>query len=75
MGNFTITDSGTFDFFTKAINGGFNGYVCYEMCSPLRGGGSEANLDLAAKQSLAKIREGWPASGRPCPSNEGPPPP
>ena len=32
------------------------GYVAYEMCSPLRGGGSEANLDAAATKSLAHIR-------------------
>jgi sugar phosphate isomerase/epimerase len=44
-------------FFRGLKDGGFNGYVCYEMCSPLRGGGAEANLDLAAKQSLTKIRE------------------
>lgn len=37
--------------------GGFDGYVAYEMCSPLRGGGSEANLDRAASLSLRKIRE------------------
>jgi sugar phosphate isomerase/epimerase len=35
--------------------GGFQGYVAYEMCSPLRGGGSEENLDRAARQSLDKI--------------------
>lgn len=38
--------------------GGFQGYVAYEMCAPLRGGGSEANLDRAAALSLARIR-GW----------------
>jgi hypothetical protein len=27
------------------------------MCSPLRGGGREANLDAAAATSLRKIRE------------------
>jgi sugar phosphate isomerase/epimerase len=27
----------------------FSGYVAYEMCSPLRGGGGEANLDAAAR--------------------------
>lgn len=37
--------------------GGFDGYVCYEMCSPLRGGGSEENLDRAAATALRKIRE------------------
>lgn len=36
--------------------GGFAGYVAYEMCSPLRGGGTEANLDAAARESLRWIR-------------------
>lgn len=44
-------------FFRGLREGGFQGYVCYEMCSPLRGGGSEANLDAAASRSLARIRE------------------
>lgn len=44
-------------FFAGLKEGGFRGYVAYEMCSPLRGGGSEANLDSAAAKSLRKIRE------------------
>ncbi|HQU42234.1 MAG TPA: sugar phosphate isomerase/epimerase family protein [Pirellulales bacterium] len=44
-------------FFAGLKEGGFDGYVAYEMCSPLRGGGSEANLDAAAARSLAKIRQ------------------
>jgi sugar phosphate isomerase/epimerase len=44
-------------FFAGLKAGGFDGYVAYEMCSPLRGGGSEANLDDAARRSLARIRE------------------
>lgn len=44
-------------FFAGLKEGGFNGYVAYEMCSPLRGGGSEANLDAAAGKSLRKIME------------------
>jgi sugar phosphate isomerase/epimerase len=43
-------------FFSGLKEGGFQGYVAYEMCSPLRGGGSEANLDAAAEKSLAVIR-------------------
>ena len=35
--------------------GGFDGYVAYEMCSPLRGGGSEASLDRSARSSLERI--------------------
>lgn len=44
-------------FFAGLREGGFNGYVAYEMCSPLRGGGSEANLDAAAKKSLEFIQQ------------------
>lgn len=44
-------------FFAGLKEGGFEGYVAYEMCSPLRGGGNEANLDDAATKSLAKIRQ------------------
>ena len=44
-------------FFAGLKEGGFRGYVAYEMCSPLRGGGGEANLDSAATKSLAKIRK------------------
>jgi sugar phosphate isomerase/epimerase len=43
-------------FFAGLKEGGFDGYVAYEMCSPLRGGGSEANLDAAARKSLREIR-------------------
>jgi len=44
-------------FFAGLKAGGFDGYVAYEMCSPLRGGGGEANLDATAAQSLARIRQ------------------
>lgn len=43
-------------FFAGLREGGFDGYVAYEMCSPLRGGGSESNLDATASKSLACIR-------------------
>ncbi len=43
-------------FFAGLREGGFDGYVAYEMCSPIRGGGSEANLDATATKSLAIIR-------------------
>jgi len=36
-------------FFTGLKDGGFDGYVAYEICSPIRGGGSEANLDAACQ--------------------------
>jgi sugar phosphate isomerase/epimerase len=42
-------------FFAGLKEGGFDGYVAYEMCSPLRGGGSESNLDAASGKSLEKI--------------------
>jgi len=45
------------DAFMRGLqDGGFNGYVCYEMCSPLRGGGSEENLDRVAIHALNRIR-------------------
>lgn len=37
-------------FFNGLNAGGFSGYAVYEMCSPLRGGGSQANLDRCARQ-------------------------
>jgi sugar phosphate isomerase/epimerase len=43
-------------FFAGLHEGGFDGYVAYEMCSPLRGGGSEENLDRAARASLEAIQ-------------------
>lgn len=43
-------------FFAGLKAGGFAGYVCYEMCSPLRGGGSMENLDRTARESLEFIR-------------------
>jgi sugar phosphate isomerase/epimerase len=36
--------------------GGFAGAVAYEMCSPLRGGGSMANLDAYARKFLEWLR-------------------
>lgn len=39
-------------FFRTLAESGYNGYVAYEMCSPVRGGGSEANLDRCAKRFL-----------------------
>lgn len=42
-------------FFAGLREGGFDGYVAYEMCSPLRGGGSMENLDATARKSLEKM--------------------
>lgn len=39
-------------FFKALKEGGFEGYVAYEMCSYLRGGGSEQNLDRCARKFL-----------------------
>jgi sugar phosphate isomerase/epimerase len=39
-------------FFRALRETGFDGYVAYEMCSPLRGGGGEANLDACAGRFL-----------------------
>jgi sugar phosphate isomerase/epimerase len=39
-------------FFTALKEIGFDGYVAYEMCSSLRGGGSEENLDRYARGFL-----------------------
>ena len=44
-------------FFAALKEADYQGYVAYEMCSPLRGGGSEANLDRCAKQFLEYMRE------------------
>lgn len=57
---FSVSYAGFIDyeaFFAGLKEGGFQGYVAYEMCSPLRGGGGEANLDAAAAASLVKIRQ------------------
>ncbi len=42
-------------FFSGLKEGGFSGHVAYEMCSPLRGGGAERNMDAAARKSLEAI--------------------
>ncbi len=46
------------EFFAGLKDGGFEGYVAYEICSPIRGGGSESNLDAACRHALAKMT-GW----------------
>lgn len=46
-------------FFRGLKEGGFDGYVAYEMCSPLRSGGSMENLDTTASISLKKINAWW----------------
>lgn len=44
------------EFFAGLKDGGFDGEVAYEICSPIRGGGSEENLDAACRSALARIR-------------------
>ncbi len=44
-------------FFRALTETGYQGAVAYEMCSPLRGGGSEAILDRCAKQFLEYMLE------------------
>jgi sugar phosphate isomerase/epimerase len=44
-------------FFKGLIGGGFDGIASYEMCSPIRGGGSEANLDSYAKHYLEWMKQ------------------
>lgn len=47
-----------YDAFLAALRaGGFDGWVTYEMCSPLRGGGSMANLEHYARQFLDYMRK------------------
>jgi sugar phosphate isomerase/epimerase len=43
-------------FFAALREIGYQGAVAYEMCSPLRGGGGEANLDRCAKRFLEWMR-------------------
>jgi sugar phosphate isomerase/epimerase len=44
-------------FFDALTAGGFRGTVAYEMCSLLRGGGSEENLDRHAREFIDYMRE------------------
>jgi sugar phosphate isomerase/epimerase len=44
-------------FFRGLKDGGFDGYFNYEMCSPIRGGGSLENLDVYSAQYLRWMRE------------------
>jgi sugar phosphate isomerase/epimerase len=44
-------------FFTGLVEGGFDGLASYEMCSPIRGGGSLENLDACASGYLEWMRQ------------------
>jgi sugar phosphate isomerase/epimerase len=43
-------------FFRGLQSGGFDGVASYEICSPIRGGGTEENLDRCCRQYLAWMR-------------------
>ena len=44
-------------FFQALVQANYSGYVAYEMCSPLEGGGSEANLDRCAATFVTYMRK------------------
>jgi sugar phosphate isomerase/epimerase len=44
-------------FFAGLRSGGFDGLATYEMCSPIRGGGSLENLDECARAYVRWMRE------------------
>jgi sugar phosphate isomerase/epimerase len=44
-------------FFRGLNDGGFDGIATYEMCSPIRGGGTMANLDAYAAQYVRWMKE------------------
>ena len=43
-------------FFRGLVDGGFDGVATYEMCSPVRGGGSPENLDRYARAYVEWMR-------------------
>jgi sugar phosphate isomerase/epimerase len=49
-------------FFAALAKVKYSGYVAYEMCSPLQGGGSEANLDRCAAAFVNYMRGGMTAA-------------
>jgi hypothetical protein len=49
-----VTDCITFADVNKKVV--YDVYIAYEICSPIEGGGSEANLDRFARQSLDYMR-------------------
>ena len=44
-------------FFRALKSVGYDSYMAYEICAPIQGGGSEANLDHCAKISQAHLRK------------------
>lgn len=51
-------------FFAGLADGGFDGLANYEMCSPVRGGGSLANLDRCARGYLDWMRQHLPQAAK-----------
>jgi len=51
-------------FFSALRDAGFGGSIAYEMCSPIRGGGSLQNLDRYATTFLDYMRGLVPAGDR-----------
>ena len=50
-------------FFQGLRDGGFNGLAIYEICSPIRGGGNQSNLDTCSSRYLDWMREQKDSSG------------
>ena len=46
-------------FFKGLRDGGYDGWVAYEMCSPLRGGGDIENLDACATKFIEYMKRTW----------------
>jgi sugar phosphate isomerase/epimerase len=51
-------------FFRGLADGGYRGLATYEICSPIKGGGSLENLDACAKTYLAWLRANAPEIAR-----------
>jgi len=47
------------DFLRKTNSLGYDGWVAYEMCSPLRGGGDIENLDACATKFIEYMKQPW----------------
>lgn len=52
-------------FLGALLAGGYNGPVAYEMCAPLKGGGSIENLDRCARVFLDYMAALWPQPSKP----------
>lgn len=50
-------DMANAEFVRALLDGGFDGPIAYEMCSPLRGGGGRENLDYCARRFIDWLDE------------------